>query len=102
MTKRNIAISVAKMLVVMLASLIGAFAFWLLFAFFLSDTVDIDAPRTTFDTVYDIIGWGGGLMIAFVGAVAVPIHMLRKIMIQPNHTSDDIRQPADGLPKPST
>ena len=85
MTKRkSVAASIGKMLAVMIASLIGATVFWLLFAFFLSDTVDIDAPRTHLDTVCDIVGWVGGLVIAFTGAVAVPVHMLGKIMIAPN------------------
>ena len=88
MTKRQSFVAlVAQMLAVIAASLVGAFVFWLLFAFFLSDTVDMDAPRTHFDTVCDIVGWVGGLVIAFTGAVAVPIHMLRKIMIPPNRAS---------------
>jgi len=97
MTKnKSVAVSIGKMLAVMVASLVGAFVFWLLFAFFLSDTVDIDAPRTHFDTVCDIVGCVGGVVIAFTGAVVFPIHMLRIIIIPPNQASHATSESAPG------
>jgi len=71
----------------MALSLFAAYAFWMFFAFLLSDTVCIDAQRTRFDTVCDIVGWVGGAALTIIGVIVIPIHMLRKMICPPNQAA---------------